>query len=110
MASVNDRINRLEESRAPPPWKTPPLVTLIIKEMNAERMELDGRPPDPANEPTPEEEEAGRESSRWFLETGAALMRAAGPGPAGPGPAALEGIAQMEEQARQNIETKGSSA
>jgi hypothetical protein len=112
---VNDRIARLEESRAPPPWKTPPLVTLIIKEMNAERMELDGRPPDPANEPTPEEEEAGREASRWFLETGAALMRAAGPGPAGPGPAgpgpaALEGIAQMEEQARQNIETKGASA
>jgi hypothetical protein len=105
MASVNDRINRLEESRAPPPWKTPPLVTLIIKEMNAERLELDGRPPDPYNAPTPEEEEAGREASRRFLESGAALMRAAGPGPD-----ALEGIAQMEEQARQNIETKGSSA
>ena len=105
MASVNDRLGRLEARRAPPPWKTPPLVTLLIKEMNAERMELDGRPPDPANEPTPEEEEAGREASRWFLETGAALMRAAAPGPA-----ALEGIAQMEEQARQNIERKGSSA
>ncbi len=55
---MNDRLGRLEERRAPPPWKTPPLVTLLIKEMNAERMELDGRPPDPANEPTPEEEEA----------------------------------------------------
>ena len=106
MASVNDRINRLEERRAgPAPWETPPIVTLLIKEMNAEGLELDGRPPDPANEPTPEEEEAGREASRWFLETGAALMRTAGPGPA-----ALEGIAQMEEQARQNIERKGSSA
>jgi hypothetical protein len=99
MASVNDRLGRLEERRAPPPWKTPPLVALVIKEMNAERMELDGRPPDPGNEPTPEEEEAGRGAARWFLESGAALMRAAAPGPA-----ALEGIAQMEQQARLDIE------
>jgi hypothetical protein len=104
MASVSDRLGRLEARRAPPPHETPPLLTLLIKEMNAERMELDGRPPDPANEPTPEEEDAGREASRRFLETGAALMRAAGPGPA-----ALEGIAQMEEQAKQHL-SEGSSA
>ncbi len=67
MASVSDRIARLEERRAPPPWKTPPIVTLLLKEMDAERRELDGRPPDPANEPTPEEEEAGREATRNFL-------------------------------------------
>ncbi len=67
MASVNDRLGRLEERRAPPPWKTPPLVTLLIKEMNAERLELDGRPPDPGNEPTPEELEAGRKATRNFL-------------------------------------------
>jgi hypothetical protein len=80
-------------------------VALVIKEMNAERMELDGRPPDPGNEPTPEELEAGRASARWFLESGAALMRAAAPGPA-----ALEGIAELEAQARQDIDTEGSSA
>jgi hypothetical protein len=105
MASVSDRLGRLEERRAPPPWETPPLLSLLIKEMNAERFELDGRPPDPANEPTPEEEEAGRESSRWFVETGAALLRAS----SSANPAALENIAQMEEQARQDIETKGAS-
>jgi hypothetical protein len=74
-------------------------VSLVIKEMNAERLELDGRAADPGNAPTPEELEAGRESARWFLESGAALMRAAAPGPA-----ALEGIAQMEQQARLDIE------
>jgi hypothetical protein len=105
LESVNDRLGRLEERRAPPPYETPPLVTLLIKEMNAEGLELAGRPPDPANGPTPEEEEAGREASRWFLETGAALMRAAAPGPA-----ALEGIAELEAQARQDIETEGASS
>jgi hypothetical protein len=104
MASVNDRLARLEERRAPPAWETPPIVNLVMKEMNAQRLELDGRPPDPANEPTPEEEEAGREASRRFLETTAALMRAAGPGPA-----ALEGIAQMEEQAKQHLSEGASS-
>ncbi len=101
---LNERLARLEERRAPPPHETPHLLNLLIKEMNKERLELDGRPPDPANEPTPEELEAGREASRRFLETGAALMRAAGPGPA-----ALEGIAQMEEQAKQHL-SEGSSA
>ncbi len=101
---MNDRLARLEERRAPPAWETPPIVNLVMKEMNAQRLELDGRPPDPANEPTPEEEEAGREASRRFLETTAALMRAAGPGPA-----ALEGIAQMEEQAKQHLSEGASS-
>ncbi len=106
MASVNDRLARLEARRAPPPHETPHLLNLLIKEMDAERLELDGRPPDPGNEPTPEELEAGREGEMWFLETGGPQMRASSPH----NPAALENIAQMEEQARQEIETKGSSA
>jgi hypothetical protein len=103
MASLSDRLGRLAARRAPPPWKTPPLVTLLIKEMNAERMELDGRPPDPANEPTPEEEEAGREASKSFLETGGPRLRATTTDPA-----ALENIRQMEEQAKQHL-SEGSS-
>ncbi len=68
MASVNDRLGRLEERRAPPPWKTPPLVTLLLKDMDAEARERDGRPPDPANAViTPEEEEAGRQATRNWL-------------------------------------------
>jgi hypothetical protein len=67
MASLSDRLGRLAARRAPPPWKTPPIVTLLIKDMNAERLELDGRPPDPGNEPTPEELEAGRKATRNFL-------------------------------------------
>jgi len=65
---LNDRLGRLEERRAPSPWKTPPLVALLLKEMDAEARERDGRPPDPANAViTPEEEEAGREATRNFL-------------------------------------------
>ncbi len=68
MASLNDRLGRLEERRAPPPWKTPPLVTLLLKDMDAEVRERDGLPPDPANAViTPEEEEAGRRATRNFL-------------------------------------------
>ncbi len=67
MASVNDRLGRLEERRAPPAWETPPIVSLVMKDMNAQRLELDGRPPDPGNEPTPEELEAGRKATRNFL-------------------------------------------
>ncbi len=101
---LNERLLRLEARRAPPPHETPPIVTLLIKEMNAERLELDGRPPDPGNEPTPEELEAGREASKSFLETGAAALRATTTDPA-----ALENIAQMEEQAKQHL-SEGSSA
>ena len=65
---LNERLARLEERRAPPPHETPPLVRLLIKEMDAERRELDGRPPDPANAViTPEELEAGRKATRNFL-------------------------------------------
>jgi len=106
MASVNDRLARLEERRAPPAWETPPIVTLVIKEMDAERRELDGRPPDPANAViTPEEEEADREASRWFVETGGPLLRAS----SSANPAALENIRQMEEQAKQHL-SEGASA
>jgi len=103
---LNERLLRLEARRASfaTPHETPAIVTLLIKEMNAERLELDGRPPDPGNEPTPEELEAGREGAMWFLETGAEILRANSPA------AALENIAQMEEQARQDIETKGASS
>ena len=65
---LNERLARLEERRAPPPHETPPLLSLLIKEMDAERRELDGRPPDPANAViTPEELEAGRKATRNFL-------------------------------------------
>ena len=102
---LNERLLRLEARRAPPPHETPHLLNLLIKEMDAERLELDGRPPDPGNEPTPEEEEAGREASKSFLETGAAALRAS----SSANPAALENIAQMEEQAKQHL-SEGSSA
>ncbi len=102
MASLNERLAKLEERRAPPPppWTTPPIVTLLIKEMNAERLELDGRPPDPANEPTLEEREASLEAATWFLEMGGPMMRANSPH----SPEALEAILRMEELARQEIE------
>ncbi len=89
---LNERLAKLEERRAPPPHRTPPIVSLLLKSMDAQRRELDGRPPDPANEPTPEEARADREGSRWFVETGAALLRATTTDPDG-----LEGIAQIED-------------
>ncbi len=99
METLNDRINRLEERRAPPPHETPPLVTLLVKEMDAERRLLDGRPPDPANAViTPEEREAALEASRSFLAAGGPLLRATTTDPG-----ALENIAQMEEQAKQHL-------
>jgi len=98
---LGDRISRLERLQPPThPYETPPIMTLLIKEMNAERLELDGRPPDPASEPTLEELEAGLEGAIWFVETGAELLRAS----SSANPATLENIAQMEVQARQEIE------
>jgi hypothetical protein len=65
---LGDRLARLEERRAPPAWETPPLLTLLLKEMDAEARERDGRPPDPDNAViTPEEMEAAREATRNFL-------------------------------------------
>ncbi len=92
MTSLKERLGRLEARRAPPPHEPSPAVTLLAKSMDAQRRELDGLPPDPANEPTPEEARADREGSRWFVETGAALLRATTTDPDG-----LEGIAQMED-------------
>ena len=96
---LNERLLRLEARRAPPPHETPPIVTLLAKSMDAERLELEGRPPDPANDLTPEEREADLEASRSFLETGAAALRAS----SSANPAALENICAMEEQAKQDL-------
>lgn len=59
MARMKDRIARAEGRVAPPAPETSPeqalSTSLLLKAQDAARRELDGQPPDPANELTPEE-------------------------------------------------------
>ena len=59
MGSLNDRIKRLEARMVPPgPVASPErdaAYSAYFKDLDAQRREGDGLPPDPANEPTVEE-------------------------------------------------------
>jgi hypothetical protein len=70
MASVNERLGRLEE-RIKPGWVPDPEQVIgtsaVLKSMDAYRRELDGLPPDPANEPTEAELAWDRRATRNFL-------------------------------------------
>ena len=70
MASVNDRLGRLERRRKPR-WAPGPQLAIatsaVCKSMDAARREDGGLPPDPANEFTEEELAFDREATREFL-------------------------------------------
>jgi hypothetical protein len=101
---LGDRIARLEERRAPPPHETPPIVTLLVKSMDAQRRELDGRPPDPANAVlTPEERAADLDAARGMLEW-VKTERARGQPPD-----TLARLLELEEHAKQHLR-EGTSA
>lgn len=103
MASVNDRLGRLEERRAPPPHETAPIVSSLFKSMDAERLELEGRPPDPANDLTPEEREADLDAARGMISWVASERERGVP------PDALARLADLEEHAKQHLR-EGTSA
>ncbi len=70
MASLNERLGRLEE-RTKPGWVPDPEQVIgtsaVIKSMDSYRREADGWPPDPANEFTEEELAWNRKATRNFL-------------------------------------------
>jgi len=69
MASVNDRLGRLERRRKPRRAPDPELAiatSAVCKSMNAYRRELDGLPLDPANEFTEAEVAFDRQATREF--------------------------------------------
>ena len=70
MGSVNERLGKLEARMGPPPppHKMSPIMSLLLKDMDRQRREMDGLEPDPANEVlTPEEKAADRQATRNFL-------------------------------------------
>ncbi len=70
MASLNERLGRLEE-RTNPGWVPDPEQVIgtsaVIKSMDSYRREADGWPSDPANEFTEEELAWNRKATRNFL-------------------------------------------
>jgi hypothetical protein len=72
--------------------------------MDAARLELEGRPPDPANDLRPAERAAEREGDAWFLEEFIPHLRAQETDPA-----PLEAIDRMEQMAIDDIETEGAN-
>ncbi len=96
---MNQRLGRLEARRAPPPHEPSPAMSLLLKEMDAQRRELDGLPPDPANAVlTPEERAADLKASRTKLE----WVR--GERERGQSPDTLADLAQLEAHAKAHLE------
>ena len=70
MGSVNERLGKLEARMGlpPPPHEMSPIMSLLLKDMDRQRREMDGLWPDPADEVlTPEEAAADRQATRNFL-------------------------------------------
>ncbi len=67
MGSLDDRVDRLA-GRIKPPYEIPPEFHLstrvLLKVQDADRRELDGLPPDPDLELTPDEEAFDRDPAR----------------------------------------------
>ena len=69
MASVNERIARLE-ARRKPSYEVPPAMDRLCEAVEDARREINGLPPveRPYTPLTPEEEAESKEGERWFLE------------------------------------------
>jgi hypothetical protein len=92
MASVNDRLGRLEARRAPP-CELPVYLSLYLKEL--ENIERDEERKSPILL-TPAEEAQSKEGDRWFLEEYIPHARALGLSPE-----SLETINELEAHARE---------
>jgi len=92
MASLRERLERLEAALRPP-HEVPVEVRLLLKEIENRQREEDGLDPLPL---TPEEEEADRASTRHFLEW-IELQKGCAQG----NPEALAELAPLEAYARE---------
>ncbi len=104
---LDDRIERLERLRPAEPHEPSPIVSLLLKSMDKQRRELDGRPPDPENDVfTEAEKEADLQAAYHMLEwvRGERSRRQS--------PDTLAHIAQLEEHAKSKIaqSSKGASS
>ena len=94
MASVNERLGRLE-ARTKPSYEVPVYLTLYLKELENIRREEDGLEPEPL---TPEEEAERERGDRRFLEEYIPHVRALGGSPE-----TLALIDELEEHARREM-------